>query len=208
MSGVLALALQRQALSRGTVPSAVPVGHPVDSGTEPGQMGQLGRAGQSQLLRPIAARSISTPSRSGRRWRPIACRPAISTPGRDYSATGLRRSLGSRFFTRSAAAGRAKTGEPSLTNGRPLPSSTAGCRANRPKPALSRAASPNGSTAIRCARRPTAASAAGGRARPRPTAAVRDRTPATPGFIRALAGLVSRQTRGGGRGPFFDGIPT
>ena len=61
-------------------------------------MGQLGRAGQSQLLRSIAARSISTPSRSGRRWRPIACRPAISTPGRNFSATGLCRSLGPRFF--------------------------------------------------------------------------------------------------------------
>jgi hypothetical protein len=33
VSGVLALALKRQALSCGTVPSAVPVGHPLDRGT-------------------------------------------------------------------------------------------------------------------------------------------------------------------------------
>ena len=33
MSGVLALALKRKALSRGTVPSAVPMGHALDSGT-------------------------------------------------------------------------------------------------------------------------------------------------------------------------------
>ena len=107
MSAVLALALRCQALSRGTVPRAVPVGPPSIAG-QPGhlgQMGQLGRAGQSQLLRPIAARSICTPSRSGRR-RPIACRPAISTPGRDCSASGLGRSLGSCFFAQRAMAGR------------------------------------------------------------------------------------------------------
>jgi hypothetical protein len=33
MSGVLALALQRLALSHGTLPSAVPVGHPMNRGT-------------------------------------------------------------------------------------------------------------------------------------------------------------------------------
>jgi hypothetical protein len=33
VSGVLALALQRLALSHGTVPSAVPVGHPANGGT-------------------------------------------------------------------------------------------------------------------------------------------------------------------------------
>jgi hypothetical protein len=47
VSGVLALALKRQALSRGTVPSAVPVGHPLDSGTTgtlrtPGTVGTRG----------------------------------------------------------------------------------------------------------------------------------------------------------------------
>ena len=44
MSGILALALRRQALSRGTVPSAVPVGHPVDSGTT-GTLGTNGTVG-------------------------------------------------------------------------------------------------------------------------------------------------------------------
>jgi hypothetical protein len=33
MSGVLALALKRLALSHGTLPSAVPVGHPMSGGT-------------------------------------------------------------------------------------------------------------------------------------------------------------------------------
>ena len=44
MSGVLALALRCQALSRGTVPSAVPVGHPLDSGTT-GTLGTNGTVG-------------------------------------------------------------------------------------------------------------------------------------------------------------------
>ena len=34
MSGVFALALKRKALSRGTFPRAVPVGHLLDSGTK------------------------------------------------------------------------------------------------------------------------------------------------------------------------------
>jgi hypothetical protein len=44
VSGVLALALRRQALSRGTVPSAVPVGHPLDGGTT-GTLGTCGTVG-------------------------------------------------------------------------------------------------------------------------------------------------------------------
>jgi hypothetical protein len=44
VSGVLALALRRQALSRGTVPSAVPVGHPLNSGTN-GTLGTNGTFG-------------------------------------------------------------------------------------------------------------------------------------------------------------------
>jgi hypothetical protein len=44
VSGVLALALTRRALSRGTVPSAVPVGHPFDSGTT-GTLGTNGTLG-------------------------------------------------------------------------------------------------------------------------------------------------------------------
>jgi hypothetical protein len=44
VSGVLALALKCQALSRGTVPSAVPVGHPLDRGTT-GTLGTSGTAG-------------------------------------------------------------------------------------------------------------------------------------------------------------------
>jgi hypothetical protein len=44
VSGVLALALKRQALSRGTVPSAVPPGHPGDSGTT-GTLGTNGTVG-------------------------------------------------------------------------------------------------------------------------------------------------------------------
>ena len=44
MSGVLAPALRCQALSRGTVPSAVPVGHPLDSGTT-GTLGTNGTVG-------------------------------------------------------------------------------------------------------------------------------------------------------------------
>jgi hypothetical protein len=44
VSGVLALAVRRQALSRGTVPSAVPVGHPLDSGTN-GTNGTSGTVG-------------------------------------------------------------------------------------------------------------------------------------------------------------------
>ena len=56
----------------------------------------------------------------------------------------------------------------------------------KPRPAPSPAASPNGSTAIRCARRPAAASAAAKPTCPRPAAAVRQpRRPAMPGCIRA-----------------------
>jgi len=44
MSGVLALALKRKALSRGTVPSAVPMGHALDSGTN-GTVGTIGTVG-------------------------------------------------------------------------------------------------------------------------------------------------------------------
>jgi hypothetical protein len=44
VSGVLALALRRRALSRGTVPSAVPVGHSFDSGTT-GTSGTVGTVG-------------------------------------------------------------------------------------------------------------------------------------------------------------------
>jgi hypothetical protein len=44
MSGVLALALKRKALSRGTVPSAVPMGHAFDSGTN-GTVGTIGTVG-------------------------------------------------------------------------------------------------------------------------------------------------------------------
>jgi hypothetical protein len=49
--GVLALALRRQALSRGTVPSAVPVGHPLDSGTTGtcGTVGTLGTLSDASL---------------------------------------------------------------------------------------------------------------------------------------------------------------
>jgi hypothetical protein len=44
VSGVLALALKRMAVSRGTVPSAVPVGHPFDGGTN-GTLGTVGTRG-------------------------------------------------------------------------------------------------------------------------------------------------------------------
>jgi hypothetical protein len=44
MSGVLALALKRKALSRGTLPSAVPMGHALDSGTN-GTVGTIGTVG-------------------------------------------------------------------------------------------------------------------------------------------------------------------
>ena len=89
-----------------------------------------------------------------------------------------------------ATAGRAKTGGPSSTNGRESPNSTAGCRAKRPKPAPSRAASQNGSTAIGSARRPTAAFAAGGPST-RTTRCCRSEPspPATPGCIRAAGRL-------------------
>ena len=54
MSGVLALALRRQELSRGTVPSAVPVGHQLDSGTNgtPGTNGTLGTRGTISTTPP------------------------------------------------------------------------------------------------------------------------------------------------------------
>jgi hypothetical protein len=61
-------------------------------------MGQLGRAGQPQLLHPTATRSMSTALGSGRRQPPVASQPAISTLGRDFSAAGFCRSLGPRFF--------------------------------------------------------------------------------------------------------------
>ncbi len=60
----------------------------------------------------------------------------------------------------AAMAGRARTGGPSSMNGRALPSSTEACHAIRPRPAPSPVASPNGSTATRCARRLVAALAA------------------------------------------------
>lgn len=47
-----------------------------------------------------------------------------------------------------------KTGGRCSTNGRQSPSLMAGCRARQPRPAPSPAASPNGSTAIRCAQPP------------------------------------------------------
>jgi hypothetical protein len=52
MSGVLALALKRLALSHGTLPSAVPVGHPMNDGTSgtlwtDGTIGTDGAAGRA-----------------------------------------------------------------------------------------------------------------------------------------------------------------
>jgi len=51
MSGVLALALERMALSRGTVPSTVPVGQPLASGTNgtPGTPGTVGTSGATTV---------------------------------------------------------------------------------------------------------------------------------------------------------------
>jgi hypothetical protein len=49
VSGVLALALRLQALSRGTVPSTVPVGHPLDRGTT-GTLGTSGTVGTLEIL--------------------------------------------------------------------------------------------------------------------------------------------------------------
>jgi hypothetical protein len=48
MSGVLALALKRLALSHGTLPSAVPVGHPMNAGTN-GTGGTIGTNGTAEI---------------------------------------------------------------------------------------------------------------------------------------------------------------
>ena len=48
MSGVLALALKRLALSHGTLPSAVPVGHPMNCGTN-GTAERIGTNGTTEM---------------------------------------------------------------------------------------------------------------------------------------------------------------
>jgi hypothetical protein len=48
MSGVLALALKRLALSHGTLPSAVPVGHPMNCGTN-GTAETIGTIGTAEM---------------------------------------------------------------------------------------------------------------------------------------------------------------
>jgi hypothetical protein len=139
---------------------------------------QCGRDGWPAQIEPVDADAIE--ERAG----------LAADRGRNYIASDLCRSLGPRFFARGAIAGRAKTGGPSSTNGRESPSSTAVCRAWRPRPVPTLAASPNGSTGIRCDRRPTAASVA---ARPSTLTThycrsePNERT--TPGCIRAAGPL-------------------
>jgi len=71
VNGVLALALQRQTLSRGTVPSAVPVGHPLVRGTN-GTVGTVGTRGTVPIT-PSDYKAVDTDaighSWSGDDWR-------------------------------------------------------------------------------------------------------------------------------------------
>jgi hypothetical protein len=96
VSGVLALALRRQALSRGTVPSAVPVGHPLDRGTT-GTVGTNGTVGTCGTVsttppdcRPIDFDAIeertafaadSAPASYLDAWARLQCQRPVSVTG-------------------------------------------------------------------------------------------------------------------------------
>ena len=69
MSGVLALALQRLALSHGTIPSAVPVGHPANSRTN-GTIG-TGLGGDLSPLERLIGRGMRVDT--GFSWKTRLC---------------------------------------------------------------------------------------------------------------------------------------
>jgi hypothetical protein len=119
VSGVLALALKRQALSRGTVLSAVPVGRPLDRGTTgtlgtSGTVGTLGKISDGDTLDYVAIEelaalaAVSVPPVYPDAWtQPHYHRPlsvtgfALLHPGRDgWSGEDWR-----SFFEERAAIG-------------------------------------------------------------------------------------------------------
>ena len=203
VSGVLALALRCQALSRGTVPSAVPVGHPLDSGTT-GTLGTNGTVGTRGTVSttpfdcgPIdfdaieeraALAADSVPTCYLDAWAQLQCHRPLSVAGAarlhterdDWSGEDWRAffdETGGHRRVRWRAAPRTGRGQ----RLRLLPHRVAqpqfGALAARPLPSLRR-----------------------GRARPRAAAAVRNRVhrPRLAAFA-LLVGLVRRQTGRGRR---------
>ena len=100
MSGVLALALKRKALSRGTVPSAVPMGHALDSGTN-GTIGTVGTRGtistalsdcdpvdMDAVEERAALAADSVPACYLNAWARLQCQGPLSVAGAALLRTG------------------------------------------------------------------------------------------------------------------------